>query len=92
MAAQTTQQPAKKPEQKKDYGAWGSIYKDKKTFTDMHFCWAPVPGITASLDHPRHKHTSIRLTTYLEVKADGTVRSWIFFLELVDSTSSIASK
>ncbi|KAL0830791.1 hypothetical protein ABMA28_002910 [Loxostege sticticalis] len=38
MAAQTTQQPAKKPEQKKDYGAWGSIYKDKKTFTDMHFC------------------------------------------------------
>ena len=34
----SNQQPAKKPEQKKDYGAWGSIYKDKKTFKDMHFC------------------------------------------------------
>ncbi|KAF9422555.1 hypothetical protein HW555_001759 [Spodoptera exigua] len=31
-------QAPKKPEQKKDYGAWGPIYKDKKTFTDMHFC------------------------------------------------------
>lgn len=31
-------QPPKKVEQKKDYGAWGSIYKDKKTFTEMHLC------------------------------------------------------
>ncbi|RVE55003.1 hypothetical protein evm_000423 [Chilo suppressalis] len=38
FATQTSYQQAKKPEQKKDYGAWGSIYKDKKNFTDMHFC------------------------------------------------------
>lgn len=31
-------QAPKKQEQKKDYGAWGPIYKDKKTFTEMHFC------------------------------------------------------
>ncbi|CAH2229804.1 uncharacterized protein LOC120630151 [Pararge aegeria] len=30
-------QPPKKPEQK-NYGAWGSTFKDKKTFLDMHFC------------------------------------------------------
>lgn len=30
-------QPAKKAD-KKDYGAWGSIYKNKKNFLDMHFC------------------------------------------------------
>ncbi|KAJ0183474.1 hypothetical protein K1T71_001450 [Dendrolimus kikuchii] len=37
VATTTSIQP-KKEEQKKDYGAWGPIYKDKKTFTDMHFC------------------------------------------------------
>lgn len=35
---QAPQQPVKKPEQKKDYGAWGPIYKDRKTFTEMHLC------------------------------------------------------
>ena len=36
---QTLNYPAPKiVEQKKDYGAWGSIYKDKKTFTEMHLC------------------------------------------------------
>ena len=29
-----------KPAQKetKNYGAWGPIFKDKNTFTDMHLC------------------------------------------------------
>ncbi|XP_045769343.1 uncharacterized protein LOC123870185 [Maniola jurtina] len=34
---QSNNQPPKKPEQK-NYGAWGSTFKDKKTFLDMHFC------------------------------------------------------
>ncbi|VVD02993.1 unnamed protein product [Leptidea sinapis] len=30
-------QPPKKQEQK-NYGAWGPIFKDKKSFTEMHLC------------------------------------------------------
>ncbi|CAG9135735.1 hypothetical protein JYU34_017719 [Plutella xylostella] len=29
---------AKKVEEKKNYGAWGPIFKDKKSFVDMHHC------------------------------------------------------
>ncbi|CAB3246806.1 unnamed protein product [Arctia plantaginis] len=31
-------QAVKTPEQKKDYGSWGPVYKDKKSFTEMHIC------------------------------------------------------
>ncbi len=34
----TTFKTPQKPEEKKDYGAWGPVYKDKKTFSEMHFC------------------------------------------------------
>ncbi|KPJ08639.1 hypothetical protein RR48_03745 [Papilio machaon] len=29
---------SKQEEKKKDYGAWGPIFKDKKNFTEMHLC------------------------------------------------------
>lgn len=36
MKKQEKEQQQKKAENK--YGAWGSMYKDKKTFVDMHYC------------------------------------------------------
>lgn len=36
--ASPTYQVVKQQEQKKDYGSWGPVFKDKKTFTDMHLC------------------------------------------------------
>ncbi|GBP34792.1 hypothetical protein EVAR_21856_1 [Eumeta japonica] len=31
-------QPQKPQKEKKDYGAWGPIFKDKQSFVDMHLC------------------------------------------------------